>query len=66
VRMLCRLLVGVGPHVEVRVRDAPFNFAVGAAIAVLDLVMSKENIPYNLYVILVLVYVSFPFSFICI
>ncbi len=25
--------------------------------------MSKENIPYNLYVILVLVYVSFPFSF---
>ena len=29
-------------------------------------VMSKENIPYNLYVILVLVYVSFPFSFICI
>jgi len=32
----------------------------------LHLVMSKENIPYNLYVILVLVYVSFPFSFICI
>jgi len=27
------------------------------------LVMSKENIPYNLYVILVLVQVSFPFSF---
>jgi hypothetical protein len=26
-------------------------------------VMSKENTPYNLYVILVLVYVSFPFSF---
>jgi len=26
-------------------------------------VMSKENIPYNSYVILVLVYVSFPFSF---
>ena len=30
----------------------------------LTFVMSKENIPYNLYVILV--YVSFPFSFICI
>jgi hypothetical protein len=29
-----------------------------------DLVMSKENIHYNLHVILVLVYVSFPFSFI--
>ena len=27
------------------------------------LVMSKEKIPYNLYVILVWVYVSFPFSF---
>ena len=27
-------------------------------------VMSKENIPYNVYVILVLVFVSFPFSFI--
>ncbi len=30
----------------------------------LRFVMSKENIPYNLYVILVLEYVSFPFSFI--
>ncbi len=30
---------------------------------VLDLLMSEENIHYNLYVVLVLVCVSFPFSF---
>jgi len=35
-------------------------------LAGVHLVESKENIPYYLYVILVLVYVSFPFSFICI
>jgi hypothetical protein len=34
------------------------------ALARVHLVMSKENIHYNLYVMLVLVYASFPFSFI--
>ncbi len=34
------------------------------ALARVHLVMSKENIHYNLYVMLVLVYASFPFTFI--
>jgi len=44
VRMFCRQLVEVEPHVEIRVRDAPFNFAIGAAIAVLDLDLDDEGV----------------------
>ncbi len=45
----------------VHIRVAPLLVGLYGTKLAEDLAMSKENIPYNLYVILVLVYVSFPF-----